>query len=284
MIENKIHEEYFGHNHVTRIVPVRGWRALNVRELWAYRELLVVLTMRDITVRYKQTALGAAWAILQPLMTMVVFTIFFGHLAQISSDGYPYPVFVYSALLPWTFFANAISSSSNSLVGSAQLLSKVYFPRLIIPLSAVGSSILDFAVASTVLLGMMVFYKVGWTSNLMLAPLLLLGVAFIALGVGTCLSAVTVTYRDFRYVLPFMIQFWMFVTPVIYPASLVPAEWRWAMCLNPMSGLIDGFRAVFLGSALDILGVSISCVAAILIFIVGIAIFERAERLFADVI
>jgi lipopolysaccharide transport system permease protein len=284
MIENKIHEEYFGHNHVTRIVPVRGWRALNVRELWAYRELLVVLTMRDITVRYKQTALGAAWAILQPLMTMVVFTIFFGHLAQISSDGYPYPVFVYSALLPWTFFANAISSSSNSLVGSAQLLSKVYFPRLIIPLSAVGSSILDFAVASTVLLGMMVFYKVGWTSNLMLAPLLLLGVAFIALGVGTCLSAVTVTYRDFRYVLPFMIQFWMFVTPVIYPASLVPAEWRWAMYLNPMSGLIDGFRAVFLGSALDILGVSISCVAAILIFIVGIAIFERAERLFADVI
>jgi lipopolysaccharide transport system permease protein len=284
MIENKIHEEYFGHNHVTRIVPVRGWRALNVRELWAYRELLVVLTMRDITVRYKQTALGAAWAILQPFMTMVVFTIFFGHLAQISSDGYPYPVFVYSALLPWTFFANAISSSSNSLVGSAQLLSKVYFPRLIIPLSAVGSSILDFAVASTVLLGMMVFYKVGWTSNLMLAPLLLLGVAFIALGVGTCLSAVTVTYRDFRYVLPFMIQFWMFVTPVIYPASLVPAEWRWAMYLNPMSGLIDGFRAVFLGSALDILGVSISCVAAILIFIVGIAIFERAERLFADVI
>jgi lipopolysaccharide transport system permease protein len=284
MIENKIHEEYFGHNHVTRIVPVRGWRALNVRELWAYRELLVVLTMRDITVRYKQTALGAAWAILQPLMTMVVFTIFFGHLAQISSDGYPYPVFVYSALLPWTFFANAISSSSNSLVGSAQLLSKVYFPRLIIPLSAVGSSILDFGVASTVLLGMMVFYKVGWTSNLMLAPLLLLGVAFIALGVGTCLSAVTVTYRDFRYVLPFMIQFWMFVTPVIYPASLVPAEWRWAMYLNPMSGLIDGFRAVFLGSALDILGVSISCVAAILIFIVGIAIFERAERLFADVI
>ena len=198
--------------------------ALNLRELWAYRELLVVLTMRDITVRYKQTVLGAAWAILQPFMTMVVFTIFFGHLAQISSDGYPYPVFVYSALLPWTFFANAISSSSNSLVGFAQLLSKVYFPRLIIPLSAVGSSILDFAVASTVLLGMMIFYKVGWTSNLMLAPLLLLGVAFIALGVGTCLSAVTVTYRDFRYVLPFMIQFWMFVTPVIYPASLVPAR------------------------------------------------------------
>ena len=213
---------YFGHEHVTVIEPVRGWRSLDLRELWAYRELLFVLTMRDIKVRYKQTVLGAAWAILQPFMTMVVFTIFFGHLANMPSDGFPYPVFVYSALVPWTFFANAITSSSNSLVGSAHLISKVYFPRLIIPLSAVGVGIVDFAVASSILLAMMLFYGVGWSLNLLMAPVLLLAMVFTALGVGTCLSALTVTYRDFRYVVPFMVQLWMFVTPVVYPASLVP--------------------------------------------------------------
>ena len=246
-VEDASRESYFGHEHVTVIEPARGWRSLDLRELWAYRELLFVLTMRDIKVRYKQTVLGAAWAILQPFMTMVVFTIFFGHLANMPSDGFPYPVFVYSALVPWTFFANAITSSSNSLVGSAHLISKVYFPRLIIPLSAVGVGVVDFAVASTILLAMMLFYGVGWTFNLLMAPVLLLAMMFTALGVGTCLSALTVSYRDFRYVVPFMVQLWMFVTPVVYPASLVPTQWQWLLYLNPMWGLIDGFRAVFLG-------------------------------------
>ena len=223
------------------IEPGRGWRSLDLRELWAYRELLVVLTMRDIKVRYKQTVLGAAWAILQPFMTMVVFTIFFGHLANMPSDGFPYPVFVYSALVPWTFFANAITSSSNSLIGSAHLVSKVYFPRLIIPLSAVGVGIVDFAVASSILLAMMLFYGVGWSLNLLMAPVLLLAIVFTALGVGTCLSALTVAYRDFRYVVSFMVQLWMFVTPVVYPASLVPTQWRWLLYLNPMCGIDRGF-------------------------------------------
>jgi lipopolysaccharide transport system permease protein len=275
---------YFGHEHVAVIEPTRGWRSLDIGELWAYRELLFVLTMRDIKVRYKQTVLGAAWAILQPFMTMVVFTIFFGHLANMPSDGFPYPVFVYSALVPWTFFANAITNSSNSLVGSAHLIGKVYFPRLIIPLSAVGAAVVDFAVASSLLLAMMVFYGVGWTVNLLMAPVLLLGVIFIALGAGTMLSALTVAYRDFRYVVPFMVQFWMFVTPVVYPASLVPAQWQWLLYLNPMSGFIEGFRAVFLGKAFDFVGLAISSGVGVALFLVGVAYFERVERRFADII
>ena len=282
--EKALQESYFGHEHVTRIVPVHGWRALDLRELWAYRELLVVLTMRDIKVRYKQTVLGAAWAMLQPFMNMVVFTIFFGHLASMPSDGYPYPVFVYSALVPWTFFANAVTTSSNSLVGSAQLINKVYFPRLIIPLSAVGAGLVDFVAASVILLAMMLFYGVGWTPNLLMAPVLLLGVVFIALGAGTCLSALTVTYRDFRFVVAFMVQFWMFVTPVVYPASLVPTQWRWLIFLNPMSGIIEGFRAVFLGKTFDFFGLAISAGVAIGLFLAGVAYFERFERRFADII
>ena len=277
-------ERYFGHEHVTVIEPIRGWRALDLRELWAYRELLLVLTMRDIKVRYKQTALGAAWAILQPFMTMVVFTIFFGRLANMPSDGFPYPVFVYSALVPWTFFANAITSSSNSLVGSAHLVSKVYFPRLIIPLSAVGVGIVDFIVACSILLGMMIFYKVGWSLNLIMAPVLLLAIMFTALGAGTCLSALTVSYRDFRYVVPFMVQLWMFVTPVVYPASLIPVQWRWLFHLNPMSGFIEGFRAVFLGQEFDFVGLAISAGVAITLFFIGVLFFERIERRFADII
>jgi len=282
--ESALRERYFGHEHVTVIEPVRGWRSLDIRELWAYRELLLVLTMRDIKVRYKQTVLGAAWAILQPFMTMVVFTIFFGRLASMPSDGFPYPVFVYSALVPWTFFANAITSSSNSLVGSAHLISKVYFPRLIIPLAAVGVGVVDFTVASSILLGMMIWYGVGWSLHLLMAPVLSLAVMFTALGAGTCLSALTVSYRDFRYVIPFMVQLWMFVTPVVYPASLIPAQWRWLFNLNPMSGLIEGFRAVFLGQAFDFGGLAVSAGVAIGLFFIGVMIFERIERRFADII
>ena len=282
--ENALYEQYFGHEHVTVIEPGRGWRWLDLRELWAYRELLIVLTMRDVKVRYKQTVLGVAWAILQPFMTMVVFTIFFGHLANMPSDGFPFPIFVYSALVPWTFFANAISSSSNSLVGSAHLVSKVYFPRLIIPLSSIGVGIVDFGVAATILLAMMLFYGVGWSLNLLMAPVLLLAIMFTAFGAGTCLSALTVSYRDFRYVVPFMVQLWMFVTPVVYPASLVPRQWRWLFYLNPMSGLVEGFRSVFLAKPFDFLGLAISAGVAIGLLLVGVAYFERVERRFADII
>src|SRR5262245_11788631 len=279
-----LNDQYFGHEHVPVIEPGRAWRWLDLRELWAYRELLVVLTMRDVKVRYKQTVLGAAWAILQPFMTMVVFTIFFGRLANMPSDGVPYPVFVYSALVPWTFFANAISSSSNSLVGSAHLVSKVYFPRLIIPLSTIGVGIVDFGVAASMLLAMMLFYGVGWSLNLLMAPVLLLVIMFTALGAGTGLSALTVSYRDFRYVVPFMVQLWMFVTPVVYPASLVPTQWRWLFYLNPMSGLIEGFRSVFLAKPFDFFGLAISAGVAISLLLVGVAYFERVERRFADII
>jgi lipopolysaccharide transport system permease protein len=280
--KDALHERYFGHEHVTVIDP--GGRWLDLRELWAYRELVVVLAKRDIKVRYKQTALGAAWAILQPFVTMVVFSIFFGLLANMPSDGYPYPVFVYSALVPWTFFANAITSSSNSLLGSAHLVSKVYFPRLIIPLSAVGVGLVDFAVASSILLAMMLFYGVGWSLNLLMAPVLLLAIVFTALGAGTCLSALTVSYRDFRYVVPFMVQTWMFLTPVVYPASLVPTQWRWLLYLNPMAGLVEGFRAVFLGSAFDFFGLAVSAGTAFGLFLAGVAYFARVERRFADII
>ena len=279
-----LQEHYFGHEHVTLIRPRRGWRSLDFKELWAYRELLWVLTLRDIKVRYKQTVLGVAWAVIQPVMTMIVFSIFFGRLARMPSDGFPYPVFVYAALLPWTFFANAVGGSANSLVGSANLISKVYFPRLIIPLSSVGAGLVDFAISAVILLVMMLVYGVGWSVNLLLAPALVLAVIFTALGVGTLLSALTVAYRDFRYVVPFLIQLWMFVTPVVYPASLVPERWQWLFYLNPMAGLIEGFRAAFLGRPFDVVGLSISFTVAVAFFLAGILYFEKVERRFADII
>ena len=277
-------DRYFGHEHVTIIEPSRGWRTLDLKELWAYRELLWVLTARDIKVRYKQTVLGFAWAIIQPVMMMVVFSIFFGRLAGMPSDGFPYPIFVYAGLLPWTFFANAVSTSGNSLIGSTQLVSKVYFPRLIIPLASVGGGLVDFALSAAVLLLLMLWYGVGWSVNLLLAPLLIVGVIFIALGVGTFLSALTVAYRDFRYVVPFMIQFWMFATPVVYPASLVPEGWRWLLFLNPMAGIIEGFRSAFLGQALEVTTFLISLGVAFALFLVGVTYFEKVERRFADII
>lgn len=269
---------------VTVIEPTQGWRALDLGELWRFRELLWVLTERDIRVRYKQTVLGCAWAVIQPVMMMVVFSIFFGTLARMPADGLPYPIFVYAGLLPWTFFANSISSASGSLVGSSNLVSKVYFPRLVIPLSSAGSCLADFAIAVVVLLLMMLWYGVGWSWNLAFAPLLVAGTIFIALGVGIFLAALTVAYRDFRYVVPFMVQFWMFATPVVYPASLVPAEWRWLLFLNPMAGFIEGFRSAFLDRPFDWLAIGISMSVAIGVFAAGVAYFERVERRFADII
>jgi lipopolysaccharide transport system permease protein len=275
---------YFGHEQVTIIEPQKGWRTLDYKELWAYRELLYVLAMRDIKVRYKQTVLGFAWAIIQPVMLMIVFSIFFGRLAQMPSDGVPYPIFVYAGLLPWTFFSNSITSSANSLVGSAHLVSKVYFPRLIIPLASIGSGLVDFVIAAAILLLLMIYYGIDWSFNLLMTPVLVAGVILTALGVGTCLAALNVAYRDFRYVVPFLVQLWLFATPVVYPASLVPQQWQWTLYLNPMAGVIEGFRATFLDRPFDIVGMLISLLIAAALFVAGVAYFEKVERGFADII
>jgi lipopolysaccharide transport system permease protein len=277
-------EKYFGHEHVTLIEPVKGWRMLDWRELWAYRELLWVLTARDIKVRYKQTVLGAAWAIIRPVTTMVIFSIVFGQLAKMPSDGFPYPVFVYAGLLPWTFFAGAISTSGQSLIGSSHLISKVYFPRLIIPMSSIGAGLLDLAISSVILLLLMLWYQVPWTVNLLAAPLLLLATSFAALGIGTLLSALTVAYRDFSHLTPFLVQVWMYVTPIIFPLSIVPERWQWPMYLNPMTGLVQGFRSAFLGTPFDATSLFISCAISLATFAAGVAYFERVERRFADII
>jgi lipopolysaccharide transport system permease protein len=278
------HERYFGNDNVTLIEPPKGWRSIDLRELWAYRELLAVLTIRDIKVRYKQTVLGFAWAIVQPVALMGVFSLFFGKLANMPSDGYPYPIFVYAGLLPWIFFANTLTASTNSVVGSAAMLSKVYFPRLVIPLATVGAGLVDFIISAFLLFLLMAWYGVSLSLSLLAAPMLLAGVVFTALGVGTLLSALTVAYRDFRYVVPFMIQFWMFATPVVYPASLVPEGWRWFLYLNPMAGLIEAFRAVILARPFDIPSLVLSLGVAFVLFLLGIAYFEKVERRFADII
>ncbi len=272
------------HELVTRITAPRGWRVLDLKELWAYRELLIVLTLRDIKVRYKQTVLGGAWAIIQPLTIMLIFTAIFGNLAKIPSEGFPYPVFVYAALLPWTFFANALATSGGSLVGSSNLVSKVYFPRLIIPLSAVAGGLVDFLISSGILLLLMVYFDIPWTINLVIAPFLILGVVLTAFGVGTILSALTVSYRDFRFIVPFLIQIWMYLTPVVYGVSFIPEKWRWLLSLNPMTGYIDGFRAAFLGKPFAWESLFISFILSLLIFLVGVGYFCKVERRFSDVI
>jgi lipopolysaccharide transport system permease protein len=277
-------ERCVGQEHLTVIEPQKGWRMLDFNELWAYRELVFVLTVRDVKLRYKQTVLGFAWAIIQPVMMMVVFSIFFGRLAAMPSDGYPYPIFVYAGLLPWTFFANAVANSANSVVNSSHLVSKVYFPRLIIPIASVGGNLLDLAIATGVLLLMMAYYHIGGGANLLVAPLLVVGLVFTTLGVGTGLAALTVAYRDFRYVIPFMVQIWLFATPVVYPASLVPERWQWTLYLNPMAGIIEAFRSAFLGKPFDLPALAISTFVAFMVFLLGIAYFEKVERRFADII
>jgi lipopolysaccharide transport system permease protein len=269
---------------LTVIEPPRGWRMLDLPELWAYRELLWTLTLRDLKVRYKQTVLGGAWAIIQPLAATVVFSIVFGRLAGMPSDGHPYPVFVFAGLLSWTFFANAIGAIGGSIVGAAHLVTKVYFPRLIIPLTSIGSGVVDLAVSAAALLLLMLYYGVAWGPRLALLPLLVLGVVVTALGAGALLCALTVAYRDFRFVVPFLTQMWLFATPVVYPASLVPETWRWALYLNPMAGWVDGFRAAFLGQPFDVAGLAVSAAAAGLLLVAGVAYFAKVEQRFADVV
>lgn len=266
------------------IEPTRGFVAVDFRELWHYRDLLYFLTWREISIRYKQTALGFAWAILQPLLTMVVFTVFLGRLARVPSDGIPYPVFSYLGLLPWTYFANAVTRSGMSLVANSNLLSKVYFPRLLIPLSGTLSALVDFAVAFVLLLVLMAIYSVPLVPSLLLIVPLTLLTSIAALGVGMWLSALNVQYRDVQHAVPFLIQIWMFATPVVYPASLVPERWRLLLSLNPMAGIIESCRAAALGRPLpwDLLG--ISTVTVLLFAMVGGWMFRRMERRFADIV
>lgn len=283
--ENVARISYSASLPITIIQPSRGWVALKLREVWAYRELLYFLTWRDIRVRYKQTVLGAAWAIIQPFFTMVVFSIFFGHLAKVPSEGLPYPLFAYCALLPWNYFAGALDRAGNSLVGSANLISKVYFPRLVVPISAVLAGLLDFAIAFLVLIGMMLFYGIVPTAAVLTLPLFLFMALATALGVGLWLSALNVQYRDVRYAIPFLIQFWLFATPVAYPSSLVPERWRALYGLNPMAGVVEGFRWALLGRSEapgPLLGVSVVVVA--LLFVGGLFYFRRMEKTFADVV
>lgn len=269
-----------------RIQPSKGWVSLKLNEVWAYRELLLFLTMRDIKVRYKQTVIGAAWAIIQPLMTMVVFSIFFGALAKIPSDGIPYPIFSFAALVPWSLFAYGLTEASNSLVGSGNLIKKVYFPRLIIPLSSVMAGVIDFLLAFAVLLIMMLCFGIVPTWNVLWLPLLVLLTLVTSLGVGMWLSALNVEFRDIRYIIPFLTQFWMFITPIAYPSSLIENETLRALYgLNPMAGVVEGFRWALLGTDTAPGPVIIvSALAAVGLLVSGMYYFRRMEKSFADVV
>lgn len=273
------------HSPVTIVKPSRGWVSLNLRELREYRELVYFLTWRDIKVRYKQTVLGAAWAIIQPFFTMVVFSLFFGKLAKVPSDGIPYPIFAYAALVPWTFFANGLTQSSNSLVGNANLIKKVYFPRLVIPISSVIAGAVDFVLAFLVLLGMMLFFGIVPTLNIFWLPLLLLLTFVTSLGVGLWLSALNVQFRDVRYTVPFLTQFWLFATPIAYPSSLLSEPWRTVYGINPMVGVVEGFRWALLGTdTAPGLIIIVSSLVALALLVGGVFYFRRMEKTFADVV
>ena len=269
---------------IVTIEARKSWAPLNLQGVWERRELLFFLMWRDIKVRYKQTLLGAAWAVIQPLVTMIIFTYFFGKLAKLPTDGVPYPIFFYTGLLLWTFFSNGVNSGANSLIGNSNLITKVYFPRLIIPSSAVVAGLLDFAIASVLLIGLLVYYgfPVTW-GYLMLLPLVGL-TTLLALGVGIWFSALNVKYRDVRYALPFLMQIWMFVSPIIYPSSLVPEEWRWAIWLNPVTGIIEAFRASLFGRPFHWEALSYAGGFSLAMLAYAAYTFRRMERNFAELI
>jgi lipopolysaccharide transport system permease protein len=270
---------------VVRMQPSEGWVPLRLGDLWEFRELLYFLTWRDLKVRYKQTILGAGWAILQPLIAMVIFTLFFGRLAQIPSDGVPYPIFSFAALLPWTFFDSGVGRASTSLVAGSNMLKKVYFPRLVMPLSAVSAGFLDFLLAFVVLLGMMLYFQISPTVNVLWLPALLLLAFVTALGVSLWLAAMSVQFRDIQYIQPFIVQAWLFATPVAYPASLIEnVHWRTLYAVNPMVGVVEGFRWALLGTETAPGPVIlVSAVVAAALLIGGAFYFRRMERTFADV-
>lgn len=266
------------------IQPSKKWNLLSLKDIWAYRELLFFLTWRDVKVRYKQTALGAAWAILQPLFMMIIFTIFFGRLAAVGSSGIPYPLFALAGLVPWTFFANSITASGNSLVGSANLITKVYFPRLIVPAAAMLAGLVDFVLAFVMLCLLMLYYRVTLTTQVLFLPVLVFMTALFGLGVGTWMSALNVKYRDVRFALPFLIQLWLFVSSVILPSTSVPQKWRWILLLNPMSGIIEGYRSALFGLPFDWTALGIAFILTIAVLLYAIYAFGRVERSFADII
>lgn len=266
------------------IEPSNSWVALNWRELWTYRELLYFLTWRDVKVRYKQTMLGAAWAILQPLFMMIVFSLFFGRLAGVDSKGVPYALFALAGLVPWTFFANAITSSGNSLVGSTNLITKVYFPRLLVPAAAVAAGLVDFLIACLPLAVAMLYFKIGLTLNLLMFPVLVLLTTLFALAVGMWMSALNVKYRDVRFALPFLIQLWLFVSSVIVPSSALPQKWRWLLSLNPMSAFIESYRAALFGQPFPWQALGIGSVITLVVLVYSAYSFNRVEKTFADII
>lgn len=268
----------------THIKPSKGWSAVRLRELWTHRELLYFLTWRDFKVRYKQTILGVSWAILQPVLTMVVFTILFGRLAKISSDGLPYPIFNFTALVPWTFFAYSLSHASNSLVSSANILTKVYFPRLAMPLASVFSGMVDMGLAFTVLLVMMAYYGFMPTINIIWLPLFLILALVSAVGVALWLSAMNVLFRDVRYVIPFLTQMWFFITPIAYSSTMLDEPWRTLYGINPMAGVVEGFRWSLLGSPASPGLIIASCISAPILLVTGALYFSRMEKVFADVV
>ena len=266
------------------IQPRRRWFSLRLGELWRYRELLYFLTWRDVKIRYKQAFLGFLWAFIQPFLKMVVFSIVFGRLAGISSEGFPYPIFLYAGLLPWQFFADAVNRSGQSIVSGANLITKVYFPRLIMPVASVGAALVDFGISFGILIVMMFYYHVPLgIHTLMVLPLVLLTI-LAALGVGVFVSALNTEYRDFRYALPFLVQIWMYVTPVIYPVTIIPERWQWVMAANPMAGIVDAYRSAILGKPFDWPHLGISLGVALVMFFAGLAFFRRTEGYFADIV
>ena len=273
--------------HEVRTVVIRarsGMAALNLSDLWVYRELIGFMTWRDVIVRYKQTFLGVAWAVLRPFLSMVVFTIFFGNLAQVPSDGIPYPIFSYTALLPWELFSKALSDASRSLIQNSNMITKIYFPRMILPLASVIAGLVDFAIAFVVLIGLMMYYQITPTPNIIYLPLFILLALVTSFGTGLWLSAANVAYRDVNYVLPFLTQMWMFITPIVYPSSMVPEQWQVIYSLNPMAGVVNGFRWALLGTDPPAPTMWISVGVAIVMLISGLFYFKKMERQFADLI
>jgi len=252
-------------------------------ELWRYRELLYFLTWRDVKIRYKQAFLGFLWAFIQPFLKMIVFSAVFGGLARMNSEGFPYPIFLYAGLLPWQFFADAVNRSGQSIVSEANLITKVYFPRLIIPVASVGAALVDFAISFGILIGMMFYFHISPSVSILMVPPLVLLTILSALGVGIFVSALNTEYRDFRYALPFLVQIWMYLTPVIYPITIVPPRWQWVLALNPMAGIVDAYRSAILGKPFDWQHLGISLGAAVVMFLIGLAFFRKTEGYFADV-
>jgi lipopolysaccharide transport system permease protein len=275
----------YGERPLWRIAPPRRWFELDLREMWEYRELLYFFVWRDLKVRYKQTAIGVAWVVLQPLLAMLVFTLFFGRLAKMPSEGLPYPVFYYTALLPWMYFATSLTHATSTMVEHEKVITKVYFPRLLLPFSSVLSGLVDFAAGFVLLIGMMLYYRRTPTIATLLAPLFLLLAVLTALAMGLWLSALNAIYRDVRYVTPFLVQFWMFASPVAYPSTLVPARWRWLYGLNPMAGVVEGFRWALTGNgqAPGVL-VLVSAASVLLLFIGGVIYFQKMEGTIADMV